>query len=163
MKIKSLQFELRLTATSYLGEKVKKAKISFIKQKGDYKSGVWGDANKKVPKIYILRQNKEILYVGITKTLLSHRFGFGLNASGKNGYHGYSWKALAKKSQSKAIDLFVYIFADEIKTESIEAEVAYLIRNLKGRWPKYQTEIHFHQATKKEKQIAGTIYKQISK
>ncbi len=138
--------------------------MSFIKQEGPYRESRWGLANKeKLSKIYILRQGKEILYVGITKTPLSNRIGSGLKATGKKGYHDYKWKVLAKKHQSEVIDLFVYLFRDEEKTEAIEAEVVYLIRNKTGKWPKYQTEIHFHyNASIEEKRLAQRIYNQIS-
>lgn len=152
-----------LTATHFLNRKVIKAKVSLIEQHGDYKKGSWGLANEKLPKIYILKKDREILYVGITKMPLSSRFRYGLTASGKNGYHGYAWKALAKKVQSGVIDLFVYVFNSEERTEAIEAEVVYLTRNKTGKWPRYQTEIHFHQANDKEKKIAHRIYKQISR
>ncbi|MBI2604011.1 MAG: hypothetical protein HYW56_00530 [Candidatus Harrisonbacteria bacterium] len=161
MESKSLQFEFRIKAISSLEGKVGKAKVSFIKQCGDYESGRWGLANEKLPKIYILRRGKEILYVGITKMPLSKRFRYGLTASGKKGYHGYAWKELAKRGESGGIDLFVYLFNNAERTEAIEAEVVYLIRNKTGRWPKYQTEIHFHQADNKEKGIAHKIYNEI--
>ncbi len=153
-----------LTATYFLKSKVSKAKVSLIEQHGDYKKGSWGLANKKLPKIYILKEGKEILYVGITKRPLSERFRYGLTASGKNGYHGYAWKALARKVQSGPIDLFVYVFNSEERTEVIEAEVVYLIRNKTGKWPRYQTEIHFHHdADRKEQGIARRIYEQVSR
>jgi hypothetical protein len=158
-----LQFSLRLQATAFLNKKVSRARISSIEQHGAYKKGMWGLANKKLPKIYILRKREGILYVGITKSPLSSRFRYGLTASGKNGYHGYAWKALAKEVQSEVIDLFVYVFNNEERTEAIEAEVVYLIRNRTGKWPKYQTEIHFHQAAAQEKRIAERIFHQISK
>ncbi len=162
MKSQDLQFQLWLQATAFLKKKVSRARVSHIKQHGDYKKGSWGLANKKLPKIYILRKSKEILYVGITKMPLSNRFRYGLTASGKNGYYGYAWKALAKKVQSETIDLFVYVFNNKERTEAIEAEVVYLIRNKIGQWPTYQTEIHFHEADAGEKRIAQKIYNQIS-
>jgi len=153
-----------LTATDFLNGKVSKAKVSLIEQQGDYKKGSWGLANERLPKIYILKEGREILYVGITKMPLSSRFRYGLTASGKNGYHGYAWKALARKVQSGPIDLFVYVFNSEERTEAIEAEVVYLIRNKTGKWCRYQTEIHFHHdADREEKEIARRIYKQVSR
>ncbi len=162
MKDKHLQFKIRLRGLTFLKGKASSAKVSFIKQVGDYKEGLWGSANSRDPKIYILKQGKEILYVGITKMTLSNRFRNGLTASGKNGYHGYAWKSLATKTHSREIDLFVFEFSSEERTEAIEAEVVYLIRNKTGKWPKYQTEIHFHQADKTEAKIAESIYKKIT-
>lgn len=164
MKNQDLRFKMCLTATHFLNGKVSKARVSFIEQHGDYKKGRWGLANKKLPKIYLLKKDGEILYVGITKMPLSSRFRYGLTALGKNGYYGYAWKALApRKGQSGPIDLFVYVYNSKERTEAIEAEVVYLIRNKTGRWPRYQTEIHFHQADDAEKEIAQGIYKQVSR
>ena len=158
-----LKFEIRIKSLSIQKDKVVKAKISYIKQEGLFKVGFWGRANEKVPKIYILKNKKEIIYVGITKMPLSNRFRFGLMASGKNGYHGYAWKQLSAKGELDSIKLYVYLFESEERTEAIEAEIAYLIRHKAGRWPVYQTEIHFHQANIKEINMAEKIFIDISK
>ncbi len=142
--------------------KDKKIKLRLLPQEGQSNPVRWGNANKKTPKIYILRVNGKIIYVGVTRTSLSSRFGFGLRARGKGGYHGYAWKELADKNGSIAVDLFVYSFENEERTESIEAEIVYLVRSKTGRWPKYQTEIHFHQASSKEIAAARQIYRQVS-
>jgi len=158
-----LQFKIRVGSLSIQKGKVIKAKISYVKQEGLFNPGFWGGANEKVPKIYILKYKKEIIYVGITKMPLSSRFGAGLVASGKNGYHGYAWKQLSVKGESDLIDLYVYSFKSKEWTEAIEAEIAYLIRQKTGKWPSYQTEIHFHQANTKERNIAQKIFIDISK
>jgi len=140
-----------------------KAKVLQIKQRGPYRKGRWGLANKRSPKIYIIKHDEEIIYVGITESLLSSRLRSGLTAVGKKGYYGYPWKILAKRDDSRVLDLFVYLFNSKERTEVIEAEVVYLIRSKTGRWPKYQTEIHFHyDANRKEKGIARRIYNRIS-
>jgi hypothetical protein len=36
---------------------------------------------------------------------------------------------------------------DDQFVETVEAEIAYLIRNIDGQWPEDQTEIHFHQSS----------------
>ncbi len=164
MENQGLQFKFRIKNIAPLfGGKVVKAKKSFIKQCGEYKEGNWGLVNKKTPKIYILRYGGEIIYAGITKMPLSSRFWYGLAASGKKGYHGYAWKQLARNGESKMIDLFVYLFKDKERTEVIEAEIVYLIRNKTGKWPQYQTEIHFHHdANKKEEEMAQKIYDRVS-
>lgn len=163
MHNQSLQYKLRIKAVTFVRGAVSKAKVSFIKERGDHMQGRWGLANKNGPKIYILKYKREIIYVGITKSLLSSRLGSGLSASGKKGYHGYKWKELAKKGESDVIDLFVYLFKNEERTEAIEAEVVYLIRGRTGKWPKYQTEIHFHQSNNEERMGAEKIYGQIEK
>jgi len=158
MKISNLLFEFRIKSKP---SKTGTFKVSHIRQKGDLRQG-WGLANKKGPKIYILKINKEIAYIGITRQPLSNRFRYGLSATGENGYHGYAWKELANSGESEPIDLFIYRFDDEKRTEAIEAEIVYLVRNKTGKWPKYQTEIHFHQANAEEINTAKQIYKQIS-
>ena len=160
MEINHLYFEFRIEARTLLKGQVRTAKVFYVKQAGKLEEG-WGLANKKEPKIYILSFNKEVIYVGITKQPLSTRFRQGLTATGQKGYHGYRWKELANKGNSKPFALFVYKFGNEERMEAIEAEVAYLIRDKTNKWPKYQTEIHFHQANKEEILIANQIYDQV--
>lgn len=108
-------------------------------------------------KIYLVRDKLSVVYVGVTSQSIATRLRYGLSPKGKNGYHGYKWKHLNK------VDLFIFCFnkrnTEEIET--IEAEIVYLIRNRTESWPKYQTEIHFHNLTKKEKKAARLIYETI--
>lgn len=107
----------------------------------------------KLPKIYLAKYKDDIVYVGITTQSITNRLRGGFIATSKHGYHGYKWKNLNE------IDLAIFFFENPIeKIEAIEAEIVYLIRSETGFWPKYQTEIHFHNATKKEKEIARAIY-----
>lgn len=159
----NLHFIIKIRSKKTVKGKGFRARISYIKQDGLFRDGFWGRANNESPKIYILKYNKEIIYVGITTTRLSTRFGSGLSASGKRGYHGYAWKQLGIKKESDPIDLFVYFFENKERTEAIEAEIVYLVRHKTGKWPKYQTEIHFHQANTKEKNIAKEIFTEILK
>ncbi|MBU1179723.1 hypothetical protein KJ885_02165 [Patescibacteria group bacterium] len=112
----------------------------------------------KVPKIYLIRYKSKVIYVGITAQSISNRLRYGLNAQGKNGYHGYKWKKI-----KEPLRLCIYTFKNdtEERVEAIEAEIVYLIRNKTGAWPEYQTEIHFHNATESEKKIAERIYNEI--
>lgn len=45
----------------------------------------------RVPKIYILKQGNEIVYIGYTSQSITNRFRQGIKASGAKGYHGYKW------------------------------------------------------------------------
>lgn len=112
----------------------------------------------KLPKIYLIKQESDIVYVGATSQGIRNRLRYGLQAKGRGGYHGYAFKGLNQ------FDMFIWIFPNEKPKiiETIEAEIVYLIRNKTGEWPKYQTEIHFHNATKKEKKVANLIYKVVS-
>jgi len=111
----------------------------------------------KLPKIYVIKDKSNVVYVGITSQSIRNRLRYGLEARGRGGYHGYKFKDLNK------VNLFVFCFnrTDSIRTEAVEAEIVYLIRNKTGEWPKCQTEIHFHKATKKEKRMANLIYKTV--
>jgi hypothetical protein len=42
--------------------------------------------------------------------------------------------------------------------ETVEAELVFLFRKQTGKWPRYQTEIHFHNATARQKEGAEGIY-----
>ncbi len=61
---------------------------------------------EKINKLYVLRNQNEYLYVGITKQSLRERLRSGFNAKGENGYHGYKWKNL------KQFKLFVWAFKE---------------------------------------------------
>ncbi|HMS67508.1 MAG TPA: GIY-YIG nuclease family protein [Saprospiraceae bacterium] len=91
-------------------------------------------------KIYIIKNENKILYIGTTKTSIITRLSYGLRANGKNGYHGYKWKTFGK------VLLYVFCFNDfdKSKIESIEAELAFMTRESTGRWPECQNEIHFN-------------------
>lgn len=91
-------------------------------------------------KIYILKSEDKILYIGTTKSSIKNRLRYGLTASGLNGYHGYKWKTF------ETVLLYVFCFydSDKMKIESVEAELAYIVRKETGRWPESQNEIHFN-------------------
>jgi putative hydrolase of the HAD superfamily len=108
------------------------------------------DIPKDAYKIYIVKDGNKFLYIGITKTYLSSRFTLGFNATikvGHNGYHGYKW---IKDYKGKQLKLIVLSFPnmiskeDKMLIETIEAELAFQVRNEFGRWCEYQNEIHFY-------------------
>lgn len=110
---------------------------------------------KGIPKIYIIKERNEILYVGTTIQSLTSRFRYGLKADGSKGYHGYKWK------NRKCLDLYVWCFEtlDKVQIENIEAELAFLIRTKTGKWPIYQNEIHFNNNYELGKEIADKMFK----
>ncbi|MFH1196842.1 MAG: GIY-YIG nuclease family protein [bacterium] len=110
-------------------------------------------------KLYIIKSNKEFLYIGITRQSLRNRFRLGFKAEGKNGYHGYKWKNI------KCVQLFVWIFesCNETQLENIEAELTYLVRNKTNSWPLFQNEIHFNNKFKDGRKIASQIFEFINK
>lgn len=126
-------------------------------------------AKTRVPKIYILKEGNEIVYVGYTSQSITNRFRQGIKASGANGYHGYKWK------QADKLQLLVFVFSqslignkhdDDMRfielAEAIEAELVYIVRNATGKWPAYQNEIHFNNKDlESAKNIAADIYQKI--
>ena len=108
-------------------------------------------------KIYIFVDRNEIIYVGATSQSMSTRLRIGLNAAGSGGYHGYKFK----KKTNHPFKLFVFSFDRIIrkKVESIEAELVYSFRRKKGKWPEFQTEIHFNNTMCNHKIIDEIIKK----
>ncbi len=110
-------------------------------------------------KIYVLTDREDILYIGTTKDSIKNRLRNGLTVNGHNGYHGYKWKTLSR------VKLFVWCFDefDKVKIESVEAELAYLVRKKTGKWPTCQNEIHFNNLFSPTGQlIAEKLYRQLT-
>jgi predicted GIY-YIG superfamily endonuclease len=114
------------------------------------------DATGKLPKLYVIRHVKEIVYVGITRQDVRMRLRMGFGAKGEHGYYGYKWKDL------RDIELLVWTFPGhpDSHAEAIEAELVYYIREKTGHWPKYQIEIHFHGASTEQRDNAKSILRQ---
>jgi predicted GIY-YIG superfamily endonuclease len=113
------------------------------------------DTKAGIQKLYVLKNGKEIYYIGVTSLSISSRLRIGYRAKGEQGYHGYKW--IGKISRA---ELLVWCFneGNRSHTEAIEGELVYLVRNRIGKWPTYQMEIHFHpDASEKERQIAETL------
>jgi len=112
------------------------------------------DTEPGIQKIYIVKDSKDICYVGTTSQPMSSRLRTGFIDNGHYGYHGYKWKDKLKRAQL-LVWAFPSVSRDSI--EAIEAELVYYIRKKTGNWPKYQMEIHFHKASESQKQFAKTI------
>lgn len=110
----------------------------------------------KLPKLYIVKTKSEAIYIGQTTQNIRTRLRQGLKAWGKSGYYGYMWKDLHE------VDILIWCFPgkNDKYVEAIEGEVVYLFRSRTGKWPKYQMEIHFHNATKGQIRIAETIFEE---
>ena len=52
------------------------------------------DVSDNLSKLYIVKNSREIYYVGITITDIRKRLRGGLLAKGEHGYYGYKWKYL---------------------------------------------------------------------
>jgi hypothetical protein len=104
-------------------------------------------------KIYIVCKDKEVLYVGMSKTSVSQRFHSAFRSFSKfkaegiaqAGYKGYKWIEKIKKAE-----VYVAIFDESYNDDemdefvkAVEGEIAFLIRQKTGKWPLHQNEIHF--------------------
>lgn len=117
-------------------------------------------ATAKGPKLYIVQRKNKVLYVGITCQSITNRLRYGFQAKGRGGYYGYKWKGIKGN-----LDLLIWYFPDASpkSIEAVEAEVVFTIRHRTDAWPSFQTEIHFHKASKKERDLAGIICREIMK
>lgn len=112
--------------------------------------------SRKGSKIYILKDSENYLYVGATIQKMLPKLKQGLAANGRNGYHGYKWKA------KEVLSFCVFCF-DELtgnQLESIEAEIVHKIRMETGKWPLNQNEIHFSNDFDKAEEVARTIFEE---
>jgi len=129
-------------------------KFEIVSPEGDGK--VHGKAaESKRPKLYVISHNKKIVYVGITRQNIRNRLRIGFKANGKDGFYGYAWRRVLKEAD-------MAIWYDEKgetndDVETIEAELVFCIRKNK-QWPKYQTEIHFHQSKEKHIREAQKLF-----
>lgn len=114
---------------------------------------------KDLPKLYVVKHEDKVVYIGFTTQSIRTRLRQGLQAKGKGGYHGYRWKDLSE------VEFFVWCFpgltADQ--GEFLEAELVYRIRHATGKWPEYQTEIHFRNMPLESplQEILNQVYGQI--
>ena len=134
-------------------------------------------ATSTEPKLYIISNGGAPFYVGATKRPIGERLRTGFQADGRNGYSGYLWRHYMSRA---ALDIwpleleeadFIAMGADpsakrvesdqgklkNILVEALEAEVVLLIRQMFDRWPKYQSEIHFHQSLSTHTEVAVKI------
>ena len=127
---------------------------------GETRAGFHFPLTRPCPKLYVVVRQTEFHYVGITNRPMAARINLGLKAKGKGGYHGYKWKHIREP-----LGLLVWAFENEKgasflrELETVEAEVAFLVRHTTARWPLSQTEIHFYHATPAHLQAAQGIVK----
>lgn len=103
-----------------------------------------GEASRLVPKLYVVSDGGNPLYVGKTSGRLGARLRGGFTAGGEHGYHGYAWR---HQLMQATIDVWLTVgeeAQDLTWIETVEAEVVFLLRQECGQWPEHQTEIHFH-------------------
>ena len=129
-------------------------KFQCIEANGEQRQKfLYPDVLDNLPKLYVVKNNKDIYYVGISTQDIRRRLRQGFSAQGEHGYHGYKWK------NQGVVELLIWSFPDSTQehVEAIEAELVYFIRRKTDKWPKYQMEIHFHGASDKQRRTASAI------
>ena len=115
-------------------------------------------ATSRLPKLYVVSDNKRPIYVGITKQRMRQRLRLGWTVTGESGYHGYQWR---HEYSAVGLDIWYQVGRRAVDSmndlETVEAEVVFLIRQ-HGQWPAFQTEIHFHESTPEHRALAETIW-----
>lgn len=131
---------------------------SFSVEGPDGRPNFSGLANAKAPKLYVVSSKGVPVYVGITRQPMRNRLRFGWKATGEHGYHGYAWRRHLREAH---LDIWCHEDAPATNAshdiETIEAELVFLIRQISGQWPKYQTEIHFRQSKESHRRAAAGI------
>jgi len=118
------------------------------------------DGKEGIRKIYVVKSGAEVIYIGSTKQNFRTRLQQGLKPKEKHNYP-YKWGAL------REVEIMIWCFPDQNEetenlVEAVEAELVYLIRKFKCRWPRYQMEIHFHSnISTDEKKTARKIFDRI--
>jgi hypothetical protein len=117
---------------------------------------------KRGPKLYVFSDGGNLIYVGQTVQGMSARLRLGFKANGTGGYWGYSWRNALTKATLHIWCLEGATEEEELEAlECIESEVVYSYRSTNSQWPKYQTEIHFHESTEEHRQLADAIIQAI--
>jgi hypothetical protein len=122
------------------------------------------DTRKGIPKLYVVKSDSQIVYVGQTTRPIAARLKEGLRER-KNGHKSYSymWKDLPE------VSMLIWCFDDrrfddngKEYGETIEGELVFLLRSgdKKRKWPRYQMEIHFHDAKTDEVEVAERIFRE---
>ena len=117
----------------------------------------WGEASRQVPKLYIISDGGNPLYVGKTSRRLRERLRSGFKAEGEHGYYGYAWR---HRLTWATIDVWLATgddAQDSTWIETVEAEGVFLIRQTCDQWPEHQTEIHFHASFNDHRDAARQI------
>ena len=133
---------------------------------------------ESTPKLYVVSDKEKPIYVGKTTTGIATRLRQGFKPSPRNPY-GYLWRHYLKEA---TIDIWILTLEDQdieemkedpsikramhdgdnekakdIVVETLEAEVVLQIQEMDTQWPKYQSEIHFHQSQPTHREIAEKI------
>jgi len=116
------------------------------------------------PKLYVFSHSSSLIYIGQTVQGMSARMRLGFKADGTGGYWGYRWR---KELAEASLHIWVLNECPEEEEfyalECIESEVVYLYRSEFNQWPKFQTEIHFHESEGNHRALAREIFNGFNK
>lgn len=136
------------------------SKVRCIAANGEPGKGfLFPDVSDNLPKLYVVKNKRQIYYVGITIQDIRKRLRYGFSAKGEHGYYGYKWKG------QETAEMLIWCFPDFVteQVEAVEAELVYYVRKTTGKWPLFQMEIHFHRPSEEERRIAKLILDQCLK
>ena len=106
------------------------------------------------PKLYVISHDHKPVYVGSANKGMDDRLRQGF----RNRYT-YAWRHHLAGTNPN-VDVWLQEGGDTdnlVFVKAVEAEVVFLIRQKTGQWPKYQTEIHFHQSNDEHREAAQKI------
>jgi hypothetical protein len=110
-------------------------------------------------KLYVFAADNRPVYVGQTVQGMAARMRLGFQADGSNGYYGYRWRHELASAQ-----LLVWCLEElgeengVLASECIESEIVFAYRLKFDQWPKYQTEIHFHETSAEHRALAAQVF-----
>ena len=114
----------------------------------------------RCPKVYVFAAGDQPVYVGQTTQGMAARMRLGFHADGSGGYYGYRWRRNLSSVRLLVWCLEGVTEEDEVPAlECIEAEIVFAYRTACGQWPKYQTEIHFHETSGEHRGLAAHVLK----
>jgi len=111
------------------------------------------------PKLYVFAAENRPVYIGQTFQPMAARMRLGFRADGSSGYYGYRWRRELPSAQ-----LVVWCLEGVAEQESrrvlecIESEVVFAYRLRYNQWPRYQTEIHFHETSAEHRALAAQVF-----
>jgi hypothetical protein len=113
----------------------------------------------RCPKVYVFAVDEQPVYIGQTVQSMAARIGLGFRADGSSGYYGYRWRHELSSVRLLVWRLEEVTEEDELhELECIESETVLAYRQTYNQWPKYQTEIHFHQTSGEHRALAIQVF-----
>ena len=158
MKVKTECYDCRLSDGRGHAGQNRKRRRRLLKPEPPWSAHAKDEDSEK---LYIVRHDGEICYVGRTGTSVKARVQEGLNAR-----YPYGWRHYSR------VDICVCLLggtADRDYGEGVEAELVHLLRlgdkRRVGKWPSNQHEIHFrHTDGRPDRRcvsVAKNVYREV--